>query len=230
MYQKWLYILEGIPLFGGINSVNLEHMLGCLAPKITTFKKGETIRVVEEVFDGLGIVLAGNVTVTKENEVGERLILAKLDAGNIFGEMIAFSGKGVWPATVYANEASTIMFLPPERMITTCQESCSSHNQLIMNMLRIISQKALLLNRKVEYLSIKSMRRKLVTFLMESHHQSGQLTFMIPLSRNELAEFLNVSRPSMSREIGRMKDEGLIDYYQNSFKILDKEALLTYLK
>jgi CRP-like cAMP-binding protein len=92
-------------------------------------------------------------------------------------------------------------------------------------MLGIISEKALMLNRKVEYLAIKSMRAKISTFLLEQYKKTGKTTFMIPLNRNELADFLNVSRPSMSREMCRMKEEGIIDFHRASIRIINPDAL-----
>ncbi|NDL66523.1 Crp/Fnr family transcriptional regulator [Anaerotalea alkaliphila] len=230
MYQKWHSVLKGISLFDDIRTEELEHLLTCLRPTMKAYAKGETICMVEDPFEGLGIVLRGEVTVAKENEIGDRVILVKLDAGHIFGEMIAFSGMKKWIVNVYASSDVEVMFLPPDRMIQTCQASCTYHTRMVLNMLKILSEKALLLNRKVEYLSIKSMRSKLAKFLLEQYHKAGKTTFMVPLSRNELAEFLNVSRPSMSREIARMKDEGIIDYYQASFKILQLEALVEAMK
>ena len=92
-------------------------------------------------------------------------------------------------------------------------------------MLRIISEKALLLNRKVEYLAIKSLRGKICTYLLEQHQRTGMTTFMLPLKRCELADLLNVSRPSLSREMCKMRDEGIIDFHRSSIRIKNMEAL-----
>ena len=92
-------------------------------------------------------------------------------------------------------------------------------------MLRILSQKALYLNRKVEYLTIKSMRSKIASYLLEQTHIYNSHNFIIPMNKNELADFLNVSRPSMSREFSRLKDEGIIDYYLSSIRILNADQL-----
>lgn len=225
MYQQWQETLLKVELFGAINVGELEGMLFCLKPKISHFKKNENITIAGEVFEGIGVLLSGEVLVTKENAAGNRVILAKLQKGHIFGEMIAFSNVNVWPATVVALEDCTIMYIEPNKIIGTCENVCVSHTTLILNMLKIISKKALMLNRKVEYLAIKSMREKISTFLLEQYMVTGKTTFMISLNRNELADFLNVSRPSMSREIAKMKDDGIIDYYKSSFKIVNIDLL-----
>jgi CRP-like cAMP-binding protein len=102
---------------------------------------------------------------------------------------------------------------------------CVGHKQLMINMLEIVSDKALGLNRKVNYLSIKSMRGKIAKYLIEEYRKADKVMFEIRYNRNELAEFLNVSRPSMSRELSRMKEEGIIDYHQSTFKVIDVQAL-----
>ena len=154
-----------------------------------------------------------------------RVILIMLEPGDMFGEMVAFADHHQWPASVYSQEPCTVTFLPPDKIIGSCEKVCGMHKQLIMNMLRIISGKALALNRKLEYLSIKSMRGKISAFLLEEYRKSGRTTFVLPLKRNEMADFLNVSRPSMSREMGRMQDEGIIEFHQASVKIKDLETL-----
>lgn len=210
-----------VDLFGTIDIEALRDMLTCLKPKTQCYDKNEVIAIAGEPFKGVGIVLTGEVLITKDNAAGNRVVMAKLGPGNIFGEMIAFTPVRKWPATVQALEESCIMFLEPDTIVGTCERGCSSHRQLVYNMLKIVSQKALVLNRKVEYLAIKGMREKIATYLLEQYHNCGKMTFMVPLNRNELADFLNVSRPSMSREISRMKDEGLIDFYKSSFKIIN---------
>ncbi len=109
-----------------------------------------------------------------------------------------------------------------------CAESCPWHKALISNMLKIVSEKALMLNQKVNYLTIKSLRGRISAFLLDHYKKARQTTLTLPLNRNEMADYLNVSRPALSREMGRMKDEGLIDFYLSTFRILDLDALKRY--
>ena len=229
MYENWTGILSKARLFNNITSQDLDTLLSCLMPRIHNFKKSECIAVAGEKIQGVGIILSGNAVVTKENAAGNRVIIALLKEGDIFGEIAAFSGSELWPATVYAQESCTAIFLPPEKIVGNCQKACVNHRTLIMNMLKIVSSKAIMLNRKVEYLSIKSMRGKISTYLLEQYKKAGNTTFMLPLTRNELADFLNVSRPSMSREMGRMREEGVIDFHMSSICINDIEALKKWL-
>lgn len=212
-------------LFAGIDGEELKVMLECLNPAIRSYKKDEYLSVQGDDLYGLGVLLAGEALVVKENAAGERVIMAVLGAGDIFGETAAFSGTRKWPASVLAQGNCRAFFLPPEKITGNCQRQCPSHRRLITNMLRIVSDKALALNKKVEYLTIKSMRGKISAFLLEQYEKQGSATFLLPLKRNEMAEFLNVARPSLSREMCRMRDEGIIDFHQSTIKIKDLEAL-----
>ena len=103
------------------------------------------------------IVLEGEVLVSKENAAGERVILSKLGVGELFGEIFAFSGTSIWYASVSAVTDCTVMFLSAARMTGNCANQCINHKQLIQNMLHIVAGKALDLNKRVDYLTIKSM-------------------------------------------------------------------------
>ena len=226
--DEYIDLLMKVPLFKEIGSQELGHILGCFRPTTKTFKATEYITHEGHEYNGIGIVLSGQVTITKTNEAGERIIMSQLTKGGLFGEMIAFSSVNQWPASVIAKENSLIMWMTPDAILNHCERMCIGHKQLMLNMLHIVSNKALGLNRKLNYLSIKSMRGKLSKFLMEEYSRQSMNLFQIEFNRNELAEFLHVSRPSMSRELSRMKDERIIDYHQSTFKILDIEQLSDY--
>ncbi len=225
MYEKWEKMLNNTDLFQGIKIEELDILLKCLRPRIRSYKKNESIANFGDSFKGLGVILEGSVMVIKENLAGNRFIMAKFEKGNIFGEMLAFSDQKIWQVSVQATEDATVLFMESEKITGTCERDCPWHTMLIQNMLKMLSKRALMLNRKLEYLSIKGMREKISTYILEQHKLEGKMTFMIPLNRNELADFLNVSRPSMSREMARMKDEDIIDYYKSTIKILNLEAL-----
>jgi CRP-like cAMP-binding protein len=224
MILEWINELSSCRLFKGIAPEELTAMLECLKPRISAYKKGELIAIAGDQLTGVGIVLSGDVAVTKENLAG-KIMMAKLGQNDLFGEIAAFSGAGVWPATVVAERDCKVLFLPPEKLAGNCKNECAGHKLLIMNMLGVLSDKALALNKKVDYISIKNIRSKISTYLLEQYMSTGTKIFVLPLKRNEMADFLNISRPSLSREMGRMRDEGLIDFYRSSVKIRDLQVL-----
>lgn len=227
MFEEYIHTLSKCAIFENIDKSNINAMLNCIKPKISNFKKGDLIAMSGDKFKSLGVVVYGKATVVKESASGNRIFMTTLNSGDIFGEMAVFSKKSILPAIVEAQEDCTILFLPGEKIVGQCPKICPWHQTLTSNMLMIISDKALKLNKHIEYLNIKSIRAKISTFLIEQYKSSGNTAFKLPLKRNELADFLNVSRPSLSREMCHMRDEGLIDFHRSSIHIKNIELLKT---
>ena len=223
--EDYLNTLKSNKLFDGIDLSELRSMLKCLNLGIREYGRNEYIALAGERFDSVGIIVKGSASVIKEDINGNRIIMAMLKPGDMFGEMAAFSNKPVWPASVQAQNKCGVGFIPSVRIISACSNACRWHTILVQNLLRAVSEKALILNRKVEYLSIKSMRGRISAFLLEQYKKTGEITITLPMNRNVLADFLNVSRSSMSREMSKMRDEGIIDFHKATFKLLNVKAL-----
>lgn len=228
MIETYINIIKNLPLFKGIKEDELVTLLECLSPQINTYKKNECIVNSGESIDKFGIILEGEAVVTKESSDGERVILTVVKKGDLFGEMLVFSSQSIWPVAVRVQSSCKVLFLRNSDLVARCGKLCTWHVLMLENFMKIISDKALMLNKKVEYLSIKSIRGKICTYLLDIHKKTGKLTLQLPLKRNELADFLNVSRPSMSREMCEMRDEGIIDFHLSTFKIKDIDALKSF--
>ncbi len=223
--DKVIECLYGTALFRGIEVNDIRPMLSCLNPRISTFKKGDNIANAGAPFFGIGIVVEGEVVIAKESIAGNRTILTVLKKGEMFGEMISFTEKKIWPVTVTSQSDCEVIFISPEKLITKCQKMCGAHQKVIENMLKIMSKKAMLLSRKVDYLSIRSLRGKLCAYLIEQWKAQETLIFTLPMNRDELADFFNVARPSISREFSKMKEDKLVDFHKASFKIIDLDRM-----
>ncbi|MFC2060084.1 Crp/Fnr family transcriptional regulator [Chloroflexota bacterium] len=219
MYLEWIKVLSYSMLFRGISSEALNTMLECLKPRIQRCKQREIVAVYGQPFHGIGIVASGRVALTRETYSGNRIMLEILNAGGIFGEMVAFSDSKVWPVTVITQEDSCLFFLPPDKILGNCANICTSHSTLIMNTLNILSNRALMLNKKIEHLSAKSIRSKVSSYLLDMYRQTGDAAFTISMKRHELADYLSIPRPSLSREMGLMRDVGIIEFDGASIKI-----------
>jgi CRP/FNR family transcriptional regulator, dissimilatory nitrate respiration regulator len=219
MYQEWINTLNSCILFDGINQEYLGIMLNCLKPRISRCKQREIIVASGQPFHGIGIIASGKVALTKETYSGNRIVMGILGAGEIFGEMVAFSDKKVWPMTVIAQEDSVLLFLPPGKIAAHCSNICASHNTLIMNMLKILSNRAYMLNKKIEHLSERNLRGKISSYLLELYSRQNKNTLTMPMKRHELADYLNIPRPSLSREMGLMRDEGIIEFDRSQIKL-----------
>ena len=225
MYQEWINTLKSSPLFSGISDESLGIMLNCIKPKIRRCKQREIIVACGQPFSGVGIIADGSVALTKETYSGNRIMIGILYAGDIFGEMVAFTKNRIWPVTIVAHEDCTLLFLSSDKITGTCSNVCSSHNRLIVNILQIISDRALLLNKKIEHLSAKNIRSKISGYLMDIYSRNNTPTIILPMKRHELADYLNIPRPSLSREMGLMRDAGIIGFDHSIITIHNIKAL-----
>ena len=227
--DKTISVLQQSSLFEKIEKESIGHLLNCLGIQIKRYEEQHIIIELESCVNEIGVVIEGEVEIVKENRLGDRMIVGILGEGQIFGEGIVCTKKRLSPVTVRTKTKATIALVPYEKIIMTCGERCSFHKQIIQNMLYVLGEKNYHLNQKIDYLILKGMREKLALYLLEQSYREGKASFYIGLNRNDLAEYLNVSRSAMSRELSRMKEDGLIDYYKNSFKIIDESRLKEYL-
>lgn len=223
--EQYYPIFNRCALFRGIEERNYKHLLECLNAQVKHFDEEEFIFLSGDKISQVGVVLSGRVEVLKENLAGNKHIIAILDPSDMFAEGIVCTKSRISPVTVQAKEATLVMQIPYDRIIRSCGMSCTYHFGLIQNLMMVLGEKNVSLNWKLELLTLKGMREKLANYLLKASYVNGSKTFQVSLNRGELADFLNVSRTSMCRELTRMKDDGLIDLYGRSFKILDQERL-----
>lgn len=208
------------PLFAGINVEDRKAMLGCIGYHIGTFRKGDIVAFEEENMKHICIVLTGSVDMIKEDLWGNKTLLIRSYRDDVFGETFACGSDNLSVVTFMVSEDAKILFLPFDRVMHSCTMACRFHHQLIENMVHIIANKNRDLMRKVEVVSKRTIREKLLAYLsiQAQIHQSRH--FEIPLGRIELAEYLCVDRSALTRELAKMKEDGLIDYDRNCFQML----------
>lgn len=225
MDEKYFPALLESELFENIEKDELKALLGCLMPMVQTYPKNDFVVQTGEKLNSLGIVLEGDASIFKDSLSGNRLLIKNISVGEMFGEIAVFANKKEWPAIVQASTALIVCFISKDKIVGRCASNCQWHNAMIENMLALVAKRAMMLHRKLDYISIKTMRSKLCTYFYELHIKNKTNILTLPMNRIQLADFLNVSRPSMSRELGRMKDEGIIDYHLSTVKVLDLERL-----
>ena len=208
------------PLFEGIGPDDVQAMLGCIGYHIGTYQKGEMIGFEEEHIQHIGIILSGAVDMIKEDLWGNRIMLVRMGQGELFGETFACSADTLSVVTFQASEDAEILFLPFKRVMHTCNMTCVFHHRLIENMVRVIARKNRDLIQKVEVVSKKTLREKILAYLSLQAQLNGTKYFEVPLGRVELAEYLCADRSALTRELSNMRADGLIDYDKNVFRIL----------
>ena len=208
------------PLFLGIRPEDMDAMLGCIGYHVREYKKGEIIAFEAETINHVGLVMKGSVDMIKEDVWVNRTMLLRSYAEDVFGETFACGEDSLSVVTFVAAEDSKVMFLSFCRVMHTCTHACIFHQTLIENMVRIIARKNRELMRKIEVVSKKTLREKILAYLSIQSQAQGASRFEIPLGRVEWEEYLCADRSALTRELSKMKDEGLIDYQRNWFEIL----------
>lgn len=217
-------ILSQCLLFSGISREDLSGMLQCLGARSVSYEKGRTVFLEGDPALWVGVVLTGEVQILREDLDGNRSILAAAGPGQLFGEVFACAQLDRLPVTVIASADSRILQLACRRIIETCSQSCIFHSQLIHNLLKIVARKNLMLNQKIDFISRRTTREKLMAYLTAQAKAADSRIFSIPYNRQELADYLGVERSAMSAELGKLKKEGTIDFHRNHFTLKGKTA------
>ena len=207
------------PLFHGIRPEDRRTMLGCIGYHVGTFRKGDIVGFEEENMKYIGIVLSGAVDMVKEDLWGNKTMLVRICRNEVFGETFACGSDNLSVVTFLVSEDAKVLFLPFNRVMHSCTMACQFHHRLIENMVRVIADKNRDLMRKVEVVSKRTIREKLLAYLSLQAQTQNSRYFEIPLGRVELAEYLCVDRSALTRELAKMKEEGLIDYDRNCFRL-----------
>lgn len=217
MNQDHLNILGKNALFLGFAEDELSAALDCLAPTIKDFARDEVIFSLDDAITTFGIVLSGTVHVEQNDYWGNRRILTVLGPAEMFAEAFCFAKTEHLPVDVYAARSTTAIFFDHNRILGHWEGSCSYHQRLTQNLVAILAQKNVGLVQKVETLTRRTTREKLLTFFSARARQQNSNSFTISLNRQELADYLAVDRSAMSTELSRMQKDGLITFKKNKF-------------
>ena len=218
--KQYINLLKNTYMFNGINESEIEGMLKCLNARTMLYKKNEYILRNGETVNSIGMLLEGLALVEKEDIWGNRTIISEISPGSLYAESYACLSKLPAEISVIASDNTTVMLFDIRRILTTCSSSCGFHTKLIQNLLYTIAQKNVLLTKKMEYISKKTIKEKLLAYLSSEAMKAGSPTFNIPFNRQELADFLSVDRSALSSEISRLQKKGIISCRKNAFTIL----------
>lgn len=218
--EQYLQSMKDCMLFADISEEDLKKTLDCLNAKVKKYKKASTIILEDDEISFVGVMLSGVIQVVKEDYLGNKNILTELSVSEIFAETFVCAELNRSPVTVISLTDCVILFVDYNKIIAKCQSSCPFHTKLIQNMLRIIANKNLILNQKIEFISKRTTREKLLSYFAVQVAKSKNKSFTIPFSRNELADFLCVDRSAMSRELCKLRDKGVLQFKGNKIEML----------
>lgn len=216
-------VLVSCALFAGIGGRELEKLLGCLGSDTGHFEKNAVIYHQGQAVTSCAVILSGAVRAETVNDAGERTLMACHGPGALVGDVLMSTPGGVSPVYVIAAEPTRVLFLLFRQIMGGCAQCCPAHTRLRENLIGEIAQKYWAQRRRLGYLSVCSLRGRIAMFLLD--RAQGASAFSLGLSRENMADYLCVNRSALSRELGRMKQEGLLDFHRDTFRLLRREAL-----
>lgn len=208
-------------LFKGVSDIKIETILSELHYVSKKYSKGQIIANEGEVCDSLGLVIEGCIEIQRIYSSGKYIVLKRFEPGEAFGEAIIFSNKNKYPATIISVSDSVVLFAMKEDIIKLCIKD----EIILKNFMTLLSDKIFTLNKKIKTISFKSIRHKIINFIFEQIKEQKSNNIKLKMNKEQIASFLGIPRPSFSRELMKLRDDGLIEFDRKTIKVLNIESL-----
>lgn len=202
----------------------IDDCLQCCQAAVVSYEKEEMVFRETETPCKLMVLLEGTVVVGSDSSEGKRSVVAAFDRpGELFGEVFLFLNRREYDHYAQAVTPAKVLQIPKDFLSRTCGAGCGCHTKLISNMLSILAQKAYFLNQRLQLMSCATLRQKIARVLLENCLPNGRVA--LGMNREELADFLNAARPSLSRELMKMQADGLLRVEKKEITVVDFEKL-----
>ena len=201
--QAYLGALRRAALFRGMEDEQILTAVDCLGGQLRRYQKGAAVLRAGEPATHLGVVLTGQVQVSRARADGQRVVMGSMGPGGLFAESYACARAESLPVTVTAEAEAAVLLLDCRRISSPCSAACGCHARLIANLLAVLAEKNL-------HLAGRTIRERLLAYLEELSDRTGRRTVTVPFDRQALADYLCVDRSALSRTIGALQREGVL--------------------
>jgi len=202
--------LKQSPLFENISYESYLSMYDCFHAVTKSFRADEVIYDFSTLSDAVGIVERGEAALIRIDEDGISTVLEELSCGGVFGRSLAFAGSPRDSMEVVCRTPCEVLFIDYPHILKRCERACTHHSMLVQNMLRLMSDKAQALSERVDVLSRRTIRDKLLCYFTQQAGRAGSKTFTLTFSLSTLADYIATDRSAMMREMKRLRESGEI--------------------
>ena len=210
-------------LFTDISEEDIQKLCTCLSSYQKKIKKDSFVFRAGDPVHDVYLILSGSMHIVDDYFWGNRSIIETMKEYTFFGEAYVFAQKEHHLVSVVAAEDSVILEMNPSRIFENCSNRCACHSKLIQNIVNILSQKIVLLTKKLGHIVQRTTSEKVLSYLSQCLRQQNSNPFTIPYSRQQLADYLCVDRSALSHELSKLRDEGMIKFHKNQFELLLSE-------
>ena len=203
--------LEQSPLFSGISHEEYLLMFDCFQARQKSFRPEDLAYDFSAPGNSaVGIIERGTASPIRLDREGTSPALEELGPGGVFGRNLAFAVSGGDSLEVICRTDCDVLFIDYSHILKRCERACTHHSILVQNMLRLIADKAQNLSERVDVLSRRSIREKLLCYFQQLSDRAGSATFTLPFSLSVLADYIATDRSAMMRELKKLREEGVI--------------------
>lgn len=217
------HFLSQTELFEDIPEEGVRQILHCSGAFVKKYKKGQIVFREDEKPEYLFLLMEGKLLVTKNYVYGRRIIFFEIHEKEIFGILIRHNESETYWYDAAAVADSLVLAIPWKFLFSFCPKVCGYHRQMIKNMVSVQADSCVFQMKKLHILSGVTLEAKLAYLMLELADEQGNLDFK--MNREELADYLGVTRPSLSRSLMNLQKQGLIRIQKSKAEILDYEGL-----
>ena len=220
--MEYFSLLKSTKIFSDANEFECQAMMFCFKTRFKSFDKNEKIVTEGDPVTDVVMVLKGSANVLNEDDLGNISIISRVGFGEVFGLEELNNKMECFKNNLVAKEKCLVMFMNAHRLMNMCENKCKRHELIIKNLMSMLLDNNKILLEKLNILSKKSTREKLLAFFKLCAEKNDNTYFEIPFNKTELANYLSVDRSAMSTELNKLKSEGIIDFDKKQYHLIKK--------